>query len=103
MTQQNMLPGGQAQSVAMPNRWPLIVMPSNRDENTNKDARLVNGFMEKELQGDSWLYKRPGLVRFTQPSGSTGLGQGAFNWLGDVYTIFNGTLYKNGVNKGGTI
>lgn len=93
----------EAQSVARPNRWPLIVMPQNRGENTSKDARLVNGYMEKELQGDSWLYKRPGLQVFSRPSGGTGLGQGAYNWRGDVYTIFNGHLYKNNVDKGGTI
>lgn len=78
-------------------------MPTNRAEDTNQDARLVNGFMEKELQGDIWLYKRPGLVRGDQPSGGAGLGQGAYNWLGDVYTIFNGHLHKNSVDVGGTI
>lgn len=64
---------------------------------------MVNGFMEKELQGDTWLYKRAGLTRDTQPTGMSGLGQGAYNWLGDVYTIFNGHLYKNTTDKGGTI
>lgn len=78
-------------------------MPSNRQENTSKDARLVNGFMEREIQGDTWLYKRPGFVRSRQPSGMSGLGQGCYNWGGDVYSIFNGTLYKNAENKGGTI
>lgn len=96
-------PSQEAPSVARPTKWPLIVMPANRAEDTNQDARLVNGFMEKEIQGDIWLYKRPGLVRSTQPSGGPGLGQGAFNWLGDVYSIFNGHLYKNNVDKGGTI
>lgn len=78
-------------------------MPANREGNTNKDARLVNGYMEKELQGDSWLYKRPGLAIFSRPSGGGGLGQGTYNWRGDVYTIFNGHLYKNNVDQGGTI
>lgn len=93
----------EAQSVPRPTRWPLIILPSNRAENTNKDARLVNGFMEKELQGDTWLYKRPGLTQLSRPSGGAGLGQGAYNWRGDVYTIFNGHLYKNSDDKGGTI
>jgi len=96
-------PGQEAQSVSRPTKWPLIVMPANRAEDTNQDARLVNGFMEKEIQGDIWLYKRPGLVRNAQPSGGPGLGQGTFNWLGDVYSIFNGNLYKNNVDVGATI
>lgn len=96
-------PSPEAQSIPRPNRWPLIISPANRQEDTNKDARLVNGYMEKELQGDAWLYKRPGLSQESRPSAGAGLGQGAYNWLGDVYTIFNGHLYKNGVNKGGTI
>ncbi len=95
--------GTDAPTVARPQRWPLIIMPSNRQEDTQKDARLVNGYMEKELQGDVWLYKRPGLDRLTQPSSGAGLGQGAYNWLGDIYTIFNGELFKNGVSKGATI
>lgn len=78
-------------------------MPANRQEDTNKDARLVNGYMERENQGDIWLYKRPGLSHSTRPSGAPGLGQGAYNWLGNIYTIFNGHLYKDGTDKGGTI
>lgn len=93
----------EAATVGRPQRWPMIVMPTNRAEDTNRDARLINGYMEKELQGDAWLYKRPGMERDSQPSSGAGLGQGAYNWLGDVYTIFNGHLYKNGVDKGGTI
>ena len=96
-------PSQDAQTVGRPYRWPLIVLPTNREEDTNKDARLVNGYMEKEMQGDVWLYKRPGLAQSTQPSGGSGLGQGAYNWLGDVYSIFNGHLYKGLVDKGGTI
>src|SRR5258706_11645361 len=93
----------QASTVDRPNRWPLIIMPSNRSQNTNSDARLVNGYMEKELQNDIWLYKRPGLANLTQPSLGPGLAQGCYNWRGDVYVIVNGHLYKNGVDKGGTI
>lgn len=93
----------QAQTVARPYRWPLIIMPSNRQENTDKDARLVNGYMEKELGGDTWLYKRPGILRSSNPSGGSGLGQGVYNWQGDIYTIVNGHLFKNNSDKGGTI
>lgn len=98
------LPGQQPQdpTIDRPQRWPLIIMPSNRAEDTSTDARLVNGFMEKELQGDSWLYKRPGLSELTNPGGA-GLAQGVYNWQDDIYVIVNGHLYKNGVDKGGTI
>ena len=96
-------PSPEAQTVGRPHRWPLLVMPENREEDTNKDSRLVNGYMEKEPQGDVWLYKRPGLKVFSRPSGGDGLGQGIYNWDGDVYSIFNGTLYKNNAFIGGTI
>ena len=86
---------GESQSVPRPTRWPLIVLPSNRQEDTNKDARLVNGYMERELQGDSWVYKRPGLVRSIQPSGAAGIARGTYNWLGDIYSIVDDKLYKN--------
>ena len=96
-------PGGQSATVAMPQRWPVVVMPSNRQDDTNKDARLINGYIEKEPMGDIWLYKRPGFLRLTQPSGGSGVCQGCYNWKGDIYAIVNGHLYKNGVDKGGTI
>ncbi len=93
----------QAQTVDRPHRWPLIIMPSNRLENTSKDARLVNGYMERELQGDIYLYKRPGFHRLDNASGGPGLGQGIYNWRGDIYTILNGALYKNNTFILGTI
>ncbi|HEX6826392.1 MAG TPA: hypothetical protein VF077_08765 [Nitrospiraceae bacterium] len=95
--------GGQAQTVALPQRWPIIVMPSNRQDDTNKDARLINAFIEREPQGDIWLYKRPGFLKLTQPSGNPGVCQGCYNWRGDIYAIVDGHLYQNGVDKGGTI
>src|SRR5690348_8153388 len=93
----------EAQSLSRPQRWPLIISPANRSENTSKDARLVNGYMEKELQGDVWLYKRPGMVRTGGSIGGGGLCQGCYNWNGDIFVIVDGTLYKNGVNVGTTI
>ena len=86
----------QAPTVALPKRLPLVLQPENRQEETDKDAKLLNGYMEKGIQqGEYWLYKRPGLLQ----TGSTisGNGHGVYNWLGDVYSIFGSTIYKNGV------
>lgn len=89
----------QAPTVAQPLRLPLVVQPENRDEDTLKDAKLINGYVEKvELTGEYQVYKRPGLLQ----TGSTqsGTGRGVYNWLGDVYAIFGSTLYKNGSSVG---
>src|SRR5690606_20128084 len=51
----------QAPSVAVPPRLPLMVITSNRDGSTDKDARLVNCYLEVDDQGELWIYKRPGL------------------------------------------
>lgn len=84
-------------------RLPLVIEPDNRDTTTNKDARLVNAYMETiQSKGirEAQLYKRPGLLTSSQPSGDVAAGQGMYNWLGDIYSIFGGQLYKNGVAKG---
>lgn len=88
----------QAKTVDAPQRWPLIAQPDNRDETTTKDARLVNGIAEKDLlTGEYHVEKRPGLaVRETL----SGVGRGTYNWKGDVYSIFGGTIYQNGVALG---
>lgn len=85
----------QEQTVDRPKRWPLIILPENRGENTSTDAKLVNGFMEKELRGDFFLYKRPGLAKQMQLMGGVSPGRGVFNWLGDIYSIFGTTLFRN--------
>lgn len=84
-------------------RLPLVIAPENRDTTTNKDARVVNGYVETVKAGQGMeihLYKRPGLLLNSQPSGGAAAGQGMYNWLGDIYSVFGGTLYKNGVSKG---
>ncbi len=84
-------------------RLPLVIEPDNRDTTTNKDAHLVNAYMEtiKTLtRQEVQIYKRPGTLFSSQPSGGTAAGQGMYNWLGNIYAIFGGTLYKNGVSKG---
>lgn len=89
----------QAQTVALPKRMPLVVEPANRNEDTSKDAKLVNGYVEHNAKTDEWwIYKRPGLVQ----TGATksGVGRGVYNWQGDIYAIFGSTLYKNGTSIG---
>lgn len=84
----------QAQTVAFPKRIPLVVSPENRGEDTSKDARLVNAYVEKRADGEYDLYRRPGLVSAVNPSGGSAAGQGAYQWLGDLYSVFGGHLYK---------
>ena len=89
----------QAETVALPKRLPLVPQPENRDESTDKDAKLVNAYVEKGKQeGEFWVFKRPGLLQF----GTTkvGVGLGVYNWLGDIYSIFGITLYKNDTSIG---
>lgn len=89
----------QAETVALPKRLPLIIEPENRDESALKDAKLINGYTEKnEKTGETWIFKRPGLLQ----TGATkvGNGYGVYNWNGDIYSIFGATLYKNGTSIG---
>lgn len=88
----------QAPSMELPPRLPLVVSIQNRNRTTNKDAKLVNCYLETDEEGGLWVFGRPGLTeRFTAPAG---LGQGLFNWQGDVYSILAGFLYRNGVSVG---
>ena len=91
----------QAESVAIPKRLPLVVQPENRNETADKDARLINGYVEKSDSNEYYVYKRPGLLR--NGTAKTGNGYGVYNWLGDVYAIFGATMYKNGVALTGTL
>lgn len=85
----------QFESVPLPPRLPLIVQAGNRNRTFNKDARLVNCYIETNDQGELWVFKRPGLlVNSVSPDGT---GQGAYFWRGNVYHITNGTIYKNNV------
>jgi len=89
----------QFESMALPPRLPLIVEPSNRDNTTNKDARLVNCFMEPDESGELWIYKRPGLSSFDLVANNQ-IGRGVFQWRGSVYSIFGSVLYRDGVSVG---
>lgn len=92
------MPQAQQTESFQPKRLPLVLDPENRDDDATKDARLINGYMEKSrATGEYSLYKRFGLSSFQT---QTGNGYGAYNWKGDVYTVFGTTLYKNGVSIG---
>jgi hypothetical protein len=89
----------QAPTVALPKRLPLVIEPENRDESSEKDAKLVNAYVEASPGGDEyWIFKRPGLGQV----GTTlsGAGLGVYNWNGNIYSIFGTTLYKNSVSIG---
>lgn len=90
----------QAETVALPKRLPLVINPENRSDSTSKDAKLINGFMEKTQEGEYQLYSRPGTLLSSQPSGGAASGYGCYNWLGDLYSVFGTVLYKNNTNIG---
>lgn len=96
----------QAQSVSLPKRWPLITEPGNRGAEIGYDEHLVNCYVEarKTLEGpEYWLYKRPGLLEQSRPSGGVATGLGVYNWRGDIYAVFDNKVYKNGVALAGTV
>lgn len=88
----------QMESMVLPPRLPLVVLTSNRNTTYTKDARLVNCYLETNEQGEVWVYKRPGLTEANASVVSTG--RGAYQWAGDTYTIFDGTLFRNNVSVG---
>lgn len=80
---------------------PLFAPLANRDASVLKDSRLYNGLAEKgqgETGNEIWVYKRPGLKFRSLVAAGAGLG--VFNWNNNIYSIFNGHLYKDGVDKG---
>lgn len=85
----------QIESVVLPPRIPLVIQPGNRNHTVNKDARLVNCFIEIDKEGELSIFKRPGMVEAS--AGGAGAGRGLFFWQGDVYSVFGNNLYRNGV------
>ena len=51
-----------------PQRFPLVVQPSNRDQTTNRDARIINAFIEQTSEQDIRVYKRPCLQYSSTPA-----------------------------------
>lgn len=84
----------QAQTVALPKRLPLVIEPSNRTDATNKDAKLLNAYMERnDKTGETWIFKRPGLTQVLTTKSGNGLG--VYNFTGSLYAIFGTKLYNN--------
>ncbi|MDX2059924.1 MAG: hypothetical protein SFV24_19095 [Gemmatimonadales bacterium] len=88
----------QAGSVEQPLRLPLVAQIQNRSDSRTKDARLINVYVEKDLNTEEyWVFKRPGCAVATDLTGAAG---GTYNWNGDIYAVAGTTLYKNGVSIG---
>lgn len=92
-----------AQTVEIPKRLPLVISPENRGESTSFDARLVNAFMEKEPDGETYIYQRPGMDEQSRPPAANATGRGIYNWRGTIYSIFGDRFYVGGVATGGVI
>lgn len=85
----------QSQSMQVPPRIPLVLEPGNRDTSTNKDAKLVNCYVEIDKDRNVDIYRRPGYQQWGNPPGTPTAGAGTYWWNGNVYSIFGGSLYKN--------
>lgn len=79
-------------------RLPLIATSTNRARSITQDARLVNGYVEKDALGETWVYKRPGY--FLAVEGAAGVGRGLYNYIGNLFHIAGNKLYNGGVEKG---
>jgi len=85
------------QKEGLPPRMPLYATFANRDETVDKDARLINGYVEKDAVGEIHVFKRPGMTLHSTLSGA---GRGVYNWKGDIYAVHGTSLYKNGSSIG---
>lgn len=73
---------GQAATVQMPHRWPLLTQPSNRNEDPRLDARLVNAFAEYDPEtGETWVKKRIGYQIAIANVVAFGAGRGMYTWI----------------------
>lgn len=102
----NRPPSGYTQypSETLPERWPLATLTQPRNISYNRDARLINCYVELDPQTQEYLVeKRPGVA---QPLNlGSGEGRGIFNWrpntgpigAGGVYSIVGAQIFKNAV------
>lgn len=90
----------QSETVAQPPRIPLVIAPENRGNTADKDSKLVNCYLERQKDGSYFVYKRAGTLRSSTPPGSAANGYGTYNWLGDIYSVFGGHLYKGSSDLG---
>ena len=76
-----------------PKRLPLVAVPSNRGTDTNKDAKLVNCYAQKDESDTYQIYNRPGILIFQT---QVGAGEGVYQWRSNTYSIFGTTFFKDG-------
>ena len=78
-----------------PQRLPLVTAPTNRYDSSTVDAKLVNCFAEQGQGRDEYyVYKRPGFAyRSSVPAGTA---RGLYNWNNNLYSIIDGSIYKDG-------
>ena len=94
-------PSRQAPTVAVPKRWPLVGVLSNRTSAVppDKDARLINCYAEHDPENNTYdIYKRLGLgsTPFVNEPGLVGLGLYTYNGAQDspqILTVVGTTLY----------
>jgi hypothetical protein len=72
--------GGQAKSMVIPKRWPLVNTLTSRNAKFDKDARLINAYAEKDPVTNQYnVEKRPGFAPAASVVGTLG-GQGLFSF-----------------------
>lgn len=92
-----------AQAFEIPTRLPLVTELQNRNSTLNKDARLVNCFLEKDVvKGEYFITKRPGYV--TTYSKTPGAAGGLWSYSDDNgtsnFTIIGTTFYLDNTGLG---
>lgn len=94
------MPAQQAPTVALPTRVPLGWGIETRDSTLNKDALLVNCYIEKDkTSGVTSIYRRPGFYLWLHPTGFPlsfpSFGGGIYqSGEGYVYYTFGGATYE---------
>src|SRR5690606_14314202 len=78
----------------LPPRLPLVVTTSNRGGSVDKDARLVNCYIEVTKEGELDIYKRPGLALASDEAAGLA-GRGMYFWDGALYSVFGDKLFRN--------
>jgi hypothetical protein len=82
-------------------RVPLFENMNSRAPNIGGGDRLLtNCFPEKSETKETgfkkyYVIKRPGTVLLSQPTGAAATGRGIYSWNGDMYSVFNSSIYKN--------
>lgn len=88
----------QADSMILPPRLPLVVVTSSRPNTFTRDAKVTNCYLETNEQKEMYIVKRPGFTANATYTVTAATARGMWYWVGDVYAVFGGTLYRNGVS-----